>query len=55
MKITDLLSVKAVELNVTANSKEEIICKAVDLMVMQGNISDKEEYLKAVLAREEGN
>ena len=55
MKITDLLSVKAVELNVTANSKEEIIRKAVDLMVMQGNISDKEEYLKAVLAREERN
>lgn len=53
MKITDLLSIKAVELNATANSKEEIIRKAVDLMVAQGNISDKEAYLKSVLAREE--
>ena len=53
MKITDLLSVGAVGLNVTASSKEELLKKAVGLMVRQGNITDKEQYLKAVFAREE--
>ena len=53
MKITDLLSVGAVDLNVTASSKEELLKKAVELMVRQGNITDKEQYLKAVFAREE--
>lgn len=53
MKITDLLSVGAVDLNVTASSKEEVLKKAVELMVRQGNITDKEQYLKAVFAREE--
>ena len=53
MKITDLLSVGAVDLNVTASSKEELLKKAVELMVRQGNITDKEQYLNAVFAREE--
>lgn len=53
MKITDLLSVGAVDLNVAASSKEELLKKAVELMVRQGNITDKEQYLKAVFAREE--
>lgn len=53
MKITDLLSLGAVDLNVTASSKEELLKKAVELMVRQGNITDKEQYLKAVFAREE--
>jgi len=53
MKITDLLSVNAVELNVSASSKNDVIHQAVELMVKQGNISDKDTYLKAVLAREE--
>ena len=51
MKITDLLCVGAVDLNVTASSKEEVLKKAVELMVRQGNITDKEQYLKAVFAR----
>lgn len=53
MKITDLLTVNAVDLNVSAGSKKEILEKAVDLMEKQGNISNKTEYLKAVFAREE--
>ena len=53
MKITDLLSANAVRLNVTATDKNDIIKKAVDLMEEQGNVSDKDQYLKAVLAREE--
>ena len=53
MKITDLLSVDAVELNVNASDKEDILKKAVGLMVRQGNITDEDQYLKAVFAREE--
>ncbi len=53
MKITDLLSVKAVDLKVKASDKNDLIKQAVDLMEKQGNVSDKDQYLKAVLAREE--
>lgn len=53
MKITDLLSVQAVDLKASADSKEEILRKAIALMVKQGNISDEEQYRKAVFAREE--
>lgn len=52
MKITDLLTVNAVDLNVSATDKEDVLNKAVDLMVKQGNVTDREQYLKAVFARE---
>ena len=51
MKITDLLG-KSVRLNQSASSKEEVLKMMVDLMSEKGNISDKEDYLKAVMARE---
>lgn len=53
MKITDLLKESAINLNVTASSKEDVLQQAVDLMAQQGNITDKEQYLRAVYAREE--
>ncbi|MCQ2516625.1 MAG: fructose-specific PTS transporter subunit EIIC [Saccharofermentans sp.] len=53
MKITDLLSVNAVKLNVSASDKNDILKQAVDLMEAQGNVSNKDQYMKAVLAREE--
>lgn len=53
MKITDLLSVKAVDLKVKASDKNDLIKQAVDLMEKQGNVSNKAEYLSAVLKREE--
>ncbi len=53
MRITDLLSQDSINLNFTANSKPEAIDNLVDLMMSTGNISDKEEYKKAILAREE--
>lgn len=53
MKITDLLSENAVNLQVKASGKEDVLRQAVDLMAKQGVITDKEEYLAAVLAREE--
>ncbi len=53
MKITDLLSAEAIDLEASADSKEAILQKAVDLMCKTGNIADREEYLAAVYAREE--
>ena len=53
MRITDLLKASAIDLNVSAKSKEDVLKQAVELMAKQGNITDKEEYLKAVFAREE--
>lgn len=53
MKITDLLTADAINLQVTASNKEDVIRQAVAFMVKQGNITDEEEYLKAVFAREE--
>ena len=53
MKITDLLSEKAINLQGKANSKEEAIIQLVDLMVENENINNKEAYKQAVLKREE--
>ena len=52
MKITDLLSTSAIKINGSANSKEELISKMVDLMTTNGNIINKEEYKRVVLERE---
>ena len=53
MKITDLLSEEAIQINGVANSKNEVIDKMVELMTKNGNINDKEKYKQAVLKREE--
>lgn len=53
MKITDLIKKDSIDLNVEASNKEEIIKKAVELMNKNGNISNKEKYLKLVMKREE--
>ena len=53
MKITDLISEEAIQINGVANSKNEVIDKMVDLMTKNGNINDKEKYKQAVLKREE--
>ena len=52
MKITDLLSTSAIQLNGVAHNKEEVISKMVDLMANNGNIINKEEYKRVVLERE---
>lgn len=53
MKITDLLNKKSIAINPKVNSKEDAINKLVDLMDASGKLNDKNEYKKAVLAREE--
>lgn len=52
MKITDLLNEKAIQIDGIASQKEEVINKLIDLMMNNGNIKDKEEYRKVVMARE---
>ncbi len=53
MKIKDLLAVEAIDVNASASSKDEIINKAIDLMVKSGKISDRAPYAKKVFEREE--
>lgn len=53
MRITDLLSAKSIDLNFKVTSKAEAIDHLVDLMNSTGNISDKEAYKSAILARED--
>ena len=53
MKITELLDIKSIALNVNVKSKEETIDCLVDLMDASGKVSNKEAYKKGILAREE--
>ena len=53
MKIKDLLSYEAIDVQASASSKEEIINKAIDLMVKSGKITDRQAYAKKVFEREE--
>lgn len=52
MKITELLDLKGIELNVQVSSKDEAIDKLVDLMCAAGKINDREAYKEGILARE---
>ena len=53
MKITDLISKDAIDLNVNVTTKKELIKKAVELMQKNGNINNIYEYEKLVIKREE--
>ena len=53
MRIKDLLKKEAIELGAVVGSKEEAIDKLVNLMDQAGNITDKQEYKKGIIAREE--
>ena len=53
MRITDLLTTESIDLNFKVNSKSEAINHLVDLMYSTGNISDREVYKSAILARED--
>lgn len=53
MKIRELLAVESIELNGKADTKQEALEKAVELMVKSGKISDIDIYSKGVYAREE--
>lgn len=53
MRITDLLSEKAIEINVKAKDKNDIINKMAELMLKTGRITDVNEYKELVFKREE--
>lgn len=53
MRIVDLLKKESIRLNTSPKSKPEAIDMLVDLQVKGGGISDREEYKKGILAREE--
>nr|UWI48876.1 fructose-specific PTS transporter subunit EIIC [Clostridioides difficile] len=53
MKIIDLLDEKSIKLNLESKNKPEVIEELVDLVANSGNLNDKENYKKAILAREE--
>lgn len=52
MRITELLSKKAIDLNVSVKSKADVIDYMTKLQEKAGNLNDREEYKKGVLARE---
>ena len=52
MKITDLLCKASIELNAQVSDKNSAIDKLVELMVTNGNITNKDEYKRVVLERE---
>lgn len=53
MKIIDLLHKEGIILNFNPSTKEQCINELVNLMDRTGSLNDKEEYKKAILAREE--
>lgn len=53
MRITDLLKKESISLNRELSSKSEAIDALIDLQEKAGNLIDKEEYKKGILAREE--
>ena len=52
MRITDLLKLDGIALDVKPVDKNDALAKLADLMDKSGNLADKDMYLKAVLARE---
>lgn len=52
MRITDLLRKESILLNQTLGSKEEAIDALIALHEKSGNLKDREEYKKCILARE---
>ena len=53
MRITELLNSQSIALDMKAADKRDIIEKMTILMEKSGNLTDRKQYLKGVLAREE--
>jgi PTS system fructose-specific IIC component len=53
MKITDLLTNDTIILNLHAESKADVIDEIIESLDRAGKLKNKEEYKKAILAREE--
>ncbi|NMD69557.1 PTS transporter subunit EIIA [Bacillus sp. DNRA2] len=53
MKITQMLTEETITLSISGNSKMNAIDALVDVLDRAGKLSDKKEYKKAIIAREE--
>ena len=52
MKIMDFLNKKAISVNIKATDKEGVIRELADLLASATDMKNKEELIRAVLARE---
>lgn len=50
--LKDMLTLECINLNLTGTNKEEIINEMVEILFSAGKLHDKEEYKKAIWARE---
>lgn len=50
--LKDMLTLECINLNLTGTNKEEIINEMVEILFSAGKLNDKEEYKKAIWARE---
>lgn len=53
MRITDLITKDGIALQVSASTRNEAYDKLIDLHMKSGNISDRDEYKRGIMAREE--
>ncbi|GKK22941.1 TPA: PTS sugar transporter subunit IIA [Klebsiella pneumoniae] len=53
MDISTVLNVKNIKLNMTARTKEEVIEELTDLLIQDGAITNKEDFIRDVWLREE--
>ncbi|EPR8400538.1 PTS sugar transporter subunit IIA [Klebsiella variicola] len=53
MDISTVLNVKNIKLNMTARTKEEVIEGLTDLLVQDGAVTNKEDFIRDVWLREE--
>lgn len=52
MKIRDLLCLNGIDLNASVLNKDEAIDRLIDLMMVNGNISDRDAYKLGIMERE---
>ena len=53
MRIVDLIDKNSIKLNLVSTNKLDVVDELVDLVYKSGNLNNKDEYKKAILAREE--
>ncbi|HID2452813.1 TPA: PTS sugar transporter subunit IIA [Klebsiella pneumoniae] len=53
MDISTALNVKNIKLNMTARTKEEVIEELTDLLIQDGAVTNKEDFIRDVWLREE--
>ncbi|HBR4203720.1 PTS sugar transporter subunit IIA [Klebsiella pneumoniae] len=53
MDISTVLNVKNIELNMTARTKEEVIEELTDLLIQDGAVTNKKDFIRDVWLREE--